>query len=84
MRMEGVKFFIQTPNGESVEIKGGVDWADVSPGEMVEPGFDFSREISVPCTFEEPQNIKELKEAGFTDRQAWNIHFCKGENWKEN
>ncbi|HDR4761481.1 TPA: PadR family transcriptional regulator [Bacillus thuringiensis] len=84
LNLQDAKFFLETPNGESVEIKGGVDWADVPAGEMIESGFDFSREISVPCTFEEPQNIKELKEVGFTERQAWNIHFRKGESWKEN
>ncbi|MEC2869947.1 PadR family transcriptional regulator [Bacillus bombysepticus] len=84
LNLQDAKFFIETPDGERVEIKGGVDWADVPSGETIESGFDFSREISVPCTFEEPRNIKELKEVGFTERQAWNIHFRKGERWKEN
>ncbi|MHA7105265.1 PadR family transcriptional regulator [Bacillus sp. C-3-6] len=84
LNLHDAKFFIETSDGESVEIRGSVDWADVPSGETNESDFDFSREISVPCTFEEPQNIKELKEVGFTERQAWNIHFRKGESWKEN
>ncbi|MRC17290.1 PadR family transcriptional regulator [Bacillus thuringiensis] len=84
MSVEGVKFFLEIPDGERVEIKGGVDWADTSPGETGNYDFDFTKEISVPCTFEEPQNIKELQEIGFTPQQAWNIHLHKGESWKEN
>ncbi|MDY8166178.1 MULTISPECIES: PadR family transcriptional regulator [Bacillus cereus group] len=84
VNLGNTKFFIQTPDGESVEIKGGVDWIDISSGEPVEPDFDFSKEISVPCTFEEPKNIKELQDIGFTQRQAWDIHLRKGESWKEN
>lgn len=84
VNLGNTKFFIQTPDGESVELKGGVDWVDVSSDEPVESGFDFGREISVPFTFEEPQNIKELQSIGFTPRQAWDIHLRKGESWKEN
>ncbi|EEL96275.1 hypothetical protein bmyco0001_53300 [Bacillus mycoides DSM 2048] len=84
LNLEGVKYFIQTAEGESVEIQVGIQEIDISSDETVESGFDFSREISVPCTFEEPKNIKELQDIGFTRQQAWNIHFRKGESWKEN
>ncbi|EEK75182.1 hypothetical protein bcere0007_3080 [Bacillus mycoides] len=84
VNLEGVKYFIQTADGENVEIKGGVQEVSIASDQMVESDFDFSREISVPCTFEEPKNIKELQDIGFTLRQAWNIHLRKGESWKEN
>lgn len=84
MSMNGVQFVIKSSDGKEVEIQGGVDWVTVPSEETVESGFDFSKEISVPCTFREPQNIKDLQEMGFTERQAWNIHLRKGESWKQN
>lgn len=82
--MEGVRFFIETPDGESVEIKSGVQEVSIASDKIVDSDFDFGKEYSGTFTYEEPQNIKELKEAGFTDSQAWNIHLRKGESWKEN
>ncbi|HDR6300269.1 TPA: PadR family transcriptional regulator [Bacillus cereus] len=82
--LEGVKFFIETPDGESVEIKGSVQEVSVDSDKVVGSGFDFGKEYSGTFTYEEPENVKELKERGFTDRQAWNIHLRKGESWKEN
>ena len=87
LNLEGVKYFIQTAEGESVEIQVGIQEIDISSDETVESGFDFSREISVPCTFEEPKNIKELQDIGFTRQQAWNIHFRRvrvGKKTKQN
>ncbi|MGG5796499.1 PadR family transcriptional regulator [Bacillus nitratireducens] len=44
--LEGAKFFIKTPEGESVEIKGVQDVNIVSV-QVVDSDFDFSREIRV-------------------------------------
>ncbi|MGE6504449.1 PadR family transcriptional regulator [Bacillus wiedmannii] len=82
VNLGNAKFFIETPDGESVEIKGGVQEVSFDSDQVVD--FDFSGEISVPCTFEEPKNIKELQDIGFTPQQAWDIHLRKGESWKEN
>ncbi|MGX5569554.1 PadR family transcriptional regulator [Bacillus toyonensis] len=86
MNLEGMKFFIETPDGESVEIKGGVQEVSIDSDKVVDSGFDFDfgKEYSGTFAYEEPQNIKVLKKIGFTDRQAWNIHLRKGESWKEN
>ncbi|MEW9139764.1 PadR family transcriptional regulator [Bacillus wiedmannii] len=84
VNLENARFFIETTDGESVEINGGVQEVSFDSDQMVDSDFDFSREISVPCTFEEPKNIKELQDIGFTPQQAWDIHFRKGESWKEN
>ncbi|MCU5390515.1 PadR family transcriptional regulator [Bacillus paranthracis] len=81
--LEGVKFFIETPDGENVEIKGGVQEVSIDPDKVVDSAFDFDKEYSGTFAYEEPQNIKELKKIGFTDQQAWNIHLRKGESWKQ-
>lgn len=81
--LENARFFIETPDGESVEIKGGVQEVNFDSDQVVDSDFDFGKEISVPCTFEEPKNIKELQDIGFTRQQAWDIHLRKGESWKQ-
>ncbi|MGU3371634.1 PadR family transcriptional regulator [Bacillus mycoides] len=84
VNLEGAKFFLETPDGERVEIKGGVQEVSIDSDKVVDSGFNFDcgKEYSGTFTYEEPQNIKELKTMGFTDQQAWNIHFRKGESWK--
>ncbi|MGE6594028.1 PadR family transcriptional regulator [Bacillus mycoides] len=84
LNLEGVKFFIETPEGESVEIKGGVQEVSIASDKIVDFDFDFGKEYSGTFTYEEPKNIKELQDIGFTPQQAWNIHLRKGESWKEN
>ncbi|OFC94629.1 hypothetical protein BTGOE4_10190 [Bacillus thuringiensis] len=84
VNVEGAKFFLETPDGERVEIKGGVQEVSIDSDKVVDYGFDFGKEYSGTFAYEEPQNIKELRTMGFTDRQAWNIHLRKGESWKEN
>lgn len=84
VNLENARFFIETTDGESVEIKGGVQEVSFDSDQVVDSDFDFSREISVPCTFEKPKNIKELQDIGFTSQQAWDVHLRKGESWKEN
>ncbi|MBK5433385.1 PadR family transcriptional regulator [Bacillus sp. TH25] len=84
VNLEGVKFFIETPDGESVEIKGGVQEVSIPSNKIVDSDFDFGKEYSGTFTYEEPENIKKLKDIGFTPQQAWNIHLRKGESWKEN
>ncbi|KXY27506.1 PadR family transcriptional regulator [Bacillus cereus] len=81
--LEGVKFFIETPGGESVEIKVVKDVSIVSD-QVVDSDFNFGKEISGTFTYEEPKNIKELQDIGFAPRQAWDIHLHKGDSWKEN
>lgn len=82
VNLEGVKFFIETPDGGSVEIKSSVQEVSIDSDKVVDSGFDFGKECSGTFTYEEPHNIKELKKIGFTDQQAWNIHLRKGESWK--
>ncbi|MED1047672.1 PadR family transcriptional regulator [Bacillus mycoides] len=84
LNLEDVKFFIETPEGESVEIKGGVQEVSIASDKIVDSDFDFGKEYSGTFTYEEPKNIKELQDIGFTPQQAWNIHLRKGESWKEN
>lgn len=81
VNLGSAKFFIQTPDGESVEIKGGVQEISFDSDQVVDSNFD--KEYSGTFTYEEPQNIKELKELGFTERQARDIHWNKGESWKQ-
>ncbi|WP_144561671.1 PadR family transcriptional regulator [Bacillus mycoides] len=80
--LEGVKFFIETPDGKSVEIKETQEVSIISD-KIVDSDFGIGGEINGTFTWEEPDNIKELKERGFTDQQAWNIHLRKGESWKK-
>ncbi|HDR8008160.1 PadR family transcriptional regulator [Bacillus cereus] len=84
VNVEGAKFFLETPDGERVEIKGGVQEVSIDSDKVVDSGFDFGKEYSGTFACEEPQNIKELRAMGFTDQQAWNIHLRKGERWKQN
>ncbi|PEN09685.1 PadR family transcriptional regulator [Bacillus pseudomycoides] len=84
LNLKDAKFFIGTPDGESVEIKGGVQEVSIASDKIVDSDFDFGKEYSGTFTYEEPKNIKELKKMGFTERQAWNIHLRKGESWKGN
>ncbi|MED2846657.1 PadR family transcriptional regulator [Bacillus toyonensis] len=81
--LQDVKFFIETPDGEKVEIKATQDVSIISD-KVVDSDFGIGGEINGTFTWEEPENVKELKERGFTDQQAWNIHLRKGESWKEN
>lgn len=39
LNLEGVKYFIQTAEGESVEIQGGIQEIDISSDETVESGL---------------------------------------------
>lgn len=86
VNVENARFFIETVDGESVEIKGGVQEVSIDSDKIADsgPNFDFGKEYSGTFAYEEPQNIKDLKGMGFTDQQAWNIHLRKGESWKEN
>ncbi|MCU5350036.1 PadR family transcriptional regulator [Bacillus cereus] len=81
--LKGVNFFIETPDGESVEVKE-IKEVSVISDKIVDSDFGIGGEINGTFTWEEPENVKELKERGFTDQQAWNIHLRKGESWKEN
>ncbi|QUG82389.1 PadR family transcriptional regulator [Bacillus nitratireducens] len=81
--LKGAKFFIETPDGLSVEVKE-VKEVSVISDKIVDSDFGVGGEINGTFTREEPENVKELKERGFTDQQAWNIHLRKGESWKEN
>ncbi|SHM83913.1 hypothetical protein SAMN04487918_11929 [Bacillus sp. bc15] len=83
VNLENARFFIETADGESVEIKGGVQEVNFDSEQVVDSDFDFGKEYSGNFTYKEPQNIKELKEIGFTERQARNIHWRKGESWKQ-
>ncbi|KZE06292.1 hypothetical protein B4117_2170 [Bacillus mycoides] len=81
--LRGVKFFMKTADGEDVEIKETLD-VSINSDKIVDSDFGIGGEINGTFTWEEPENVKELKERGFTDQQAWNIHLRKGESWKEN
>ncbi|PEI42568.1 PadR family transcriptional regulator [Bacillus pseudomycoides] len=81
--LEGAKFFIQTADGENVEIKETQEISVISD-KIVDSDFGIGGEIDGTFTWEEPDNVKELKERGFTDQQAWDIHLRKGESWKGN
>ncbi|PGX01651.1 PadR family transcriptional regulator [Bacillus cereus] len=81
--LSGAKFFMTMNDGKEVEIKQTED-ISISSDKIVDSDFGIGGEINGTFTWEEPENVKELKERGFTDQQAWNIHLRKGESWKEN
>ncbi|WP_306202945.1 PadR family transcriptional regulator [Bacillus multifaciens] len=83
MNLKDVKLFIKTADGENIEIKETQDVSIISD-KVVDSEFGIGGEINGTFTWEEPENVKELKKRGFTDQQAWNIHLRKGESWKEN
>lgn len=82
VNLGNAKFFIQTPDGESVEIKE-VKEVSVISDKIVDSDFGIGGEINGTFTWEEPENVKELKKLGFTDQKAWDIHLRKGESWKQ-
>lgn len=78
--LRNAKFLIEIPDGESVEIKG-VQYVSIVSDQVVDS--DFGKVYSSNFTYEEPKNIKELKDIGFTLQQAWDIHFRRGKSWKQ-
>ncbi|HDR7611453.1 TPA: PadR family transcriptional regulator [Bacillus mycoides] len=82
VNLGNAKFFIETPDGESVEIKE-VKEVSVISDKIVDSDFGIGGEINGTFTWEEPDNVKELQSIGFTLQQAWYIHLRKGESWKE-
>ncbi|PER27208.1 PadR family transcriptional regulator [Bacillus cereus] len=81
VNLGNAKFFIQTPDGESVEKKETQEVSIISD-KVVDSDFEFGKEYCSTFTYEGPKNIKELQDIGFTPQQAWNIHLRKGESWK--
>ncbi|MED1406493.1 PadR family transcriptional regulator [Bacillus mycoides] len=82
MKLEGLNFFMETPNGDIAGIRETQEISIISD-QVVDSDFDFGQEISGTVEYEEPKSMKELLELGFTRKQAWDIHLRKGESWKQ-
>ncbi|PGU29636.1 PadR family transcriptional regulator [Bacillus cereus] len=79
LNLQGASFFIEIPNGKSIEIKATQN-VNVISNKIVDSDFGIGGEINGTFTWEEPENVKELQNIGFTRQQAWDIHLRKGKS----